>query len=164
MAGQVVAFKERDAADEREALLAALAPLHSLITIDPMLGAAPVRVYFVLNPQARRRIVECVQPADRPSARAASAFALVAYDFPFALHIVETNAPRLGRENAKHIVTCGADLQGDALCASARAMGVLAQPITGSDTDGLKAAFFPSTQESVVHLFRLSLRPGAQRP
>jgi hypothetical protein len=158
MAGQVVAFRRPEpTADEPEALIAVLAPLHALISIDPLLGASPVRVYFVLDPQARRRICECVQPGDRPAARSAGAFALIAYDFPFALHIVETNKPQFSRDRAKDIVTCSANLQGDALRAAGKAFGVLAEPIVDFDADALKATFFSRTQESVIHLFRLAL-------
>jgi len=87
MSGQVVAFRDPKAPDEREALIAAIGPLHTLITLDPILGASPVRIYFVLNPQARARIAESLDPNDRSQARFAQAFALVAYDFPFALQL-----------------------------------------------------------------------------
>jgi nitroreductase len=164
MTGQVVAFRSAAAGDERDALIAAIGPLHTLITLDPILGATPVRVYFVLNPQARARIAECLDPNDRSQARFATAFALVAYDFPFALQLVEGSAPQLGRERAKQIVTCSAGLQGDALQAAAAAFGVDARPIPAFDAGALKAALFPSTQETVTHLFRLAARPAGDPP
>ena len=156
MTGQVVAFRSATTSDEREALIAAIGPLHTLITLDPILGASPVRIYFVLNPQARTRIAECLDPHDRSQARFASAFALVAYDFPFALHLVETAAPQLSGDRAKEVVTCSAGLQGDALRAAASAFGIDARPIPAFDAGALKASFFPSTQETVTHLFRLA--------
>jgi 3-hydroxypropanoate dehydrogenase len=156
MSGQVLAFRGPRAADQREALIAALVPLHTLITLDPILGASPVRVYFVLNPQARERIAACLDPGDGSQARFAPAFALVAYDFPFALQLVEGTAPQMSREQAKRIVTCSAGLQGDALQAAARAFGIDARPITAFDAGALKAAFFPSTQETVTQLFWLA--------
>jgi hypothetical protein len=164
MSGQVVAFRDPKAPDERDALIAAIGPLHALITLDPILGASPVRIYFVLNPQARTRIAECLDPSDRSQARFASAFALVAYDFPFALHLVEGTAPQIPRERATEIVTCSAGLQGDALQAAAAAFGVDARPIPAFDAGALKASFFPNTQETVTHLFRLAAsgRPAGE--
>jgi nitroreductase len=156
MSGQVVAFRDPKAPDEREALIAAIGPLHTLITLDPILGASPVRIYFVLNPEARARIAECLDPNDRSQARFAPAFALVAYDFPFALHLVEGASPQISSERAKQIVTCSAGLQGDALRTAAAAFGIDARPIPAFDAGALKAALFPSTQETVTHLFRLA--------
>jgi nitroreductase len=156
MSGQVVAFRDPKAPDEREALIAAMGPLHTLITLDPILGASPVRIYFVLNPEARARIAECLDPNDRSQARFAAAFALVAYDFPFALQLIEGSSPQISSEQAKAIVTCSAGLQGDALQAAAAAFGIDARPIPAFDAGALKAALFPSTQETVTHLFRLA--------
>jgi 3-hydroxypropanoate dehydrogenase len=167
MTGQVVAFRSTTAREEREALIAAVAPLHTLITLDPILGASPVRIYFVLNPQARTLIAECLDPNDGSQARFASAFALVAYDFPLALHLVEGTAPQVSRERAKEIVSCSAGLQGDALRAAAAALGLDARPIAAFDAGAMKAAFFPSTQETVTHLFRLAASgrpPGGPPP
>jgi hypothetical protein len=158
MAGQVVAFQNPGTADERETLIEALVPLHTLITLDPILGAAPVRIYFVLNPRARRAILDSLDARDRAQARLTPAFALVAYDFPFALHLVETTAPQMPLERAKGIVERSASLQGGALKAAAGAFGIEAQPLPAFDADALKATFFPNTQETVTHLLRLT--PG----
>jgi len=160
MTGEVVAFPDQRTSNERETLVAALVPLHTLITLDPILGASPVRIYFVLNPQARSRIAECVDPYDRPRARLAPAFALVAYDFPYALHVIEGTAPQISRDGAKEIAMRSAGLQGDALQSAADAFSIDAQPIAAFDADGLKTTFFPDTQETVTHLFRLSPRTG----
>ena len=160
MTGHVIAFLDSRTTDGREALTAALVSLHTLITLDPILGASPVRVYFVLNPQARSRIAECVDPDHHIQARFAPAFALVAYDFPYALHIVEGNTPQISRERAKEIATRSAGLQGDSLRAAAKAFGIEAQPIPAFDAEALKATFFPSTQETVTHLFRLASPKG----
>jgi 3-hydroxypropanoate dehydrogenase len=156
--GQIVAFRSPRIADAHEAWIAAVADLHTLITLDPTLGVSPVRIYFVLNPQALSAITACVGPDDRPQARLASAFALVAYDFPFALHLIECTAPRMCRERGKQIATRSAGLQGDALRAAASAFGIEAHPLSAFDEGGLKTTFFPDTQETVTHLFRLVLR------
>jgi hypothetical protein len=41
---------------------------------------------------------------------------------------------------------------------AAEAFGIAADPIPDFDAEALKTSFFPNTQESVTHLFRLRLR------
>jgi nitroreductase len=162
MSAQVVAFRDPRAEDERQALLAAVDPLHSLITLDPILGASPVRVYFVVSPQNRDRVAACLDPADR--SRFARAFALVTFDFPYALQLLAAASPRAGRGSARAIAACSAGLQGAALQAAAAAFGIDAQPIPAFDAGALKAGVFPNTQETVTHLFRLACRSGPNTP
>ena len=159
MTAEVLAFpRPADTdGDDREALLATLSELHALITLDPILGVSPVRVFFVLNPHAKARIATCLDGAD---ARAADAYALVAYDFPFALHQLESTASRIPRERARDIVSCNAGLQRDTLRRAAEALGVEARPVVRFDAAELKTTFFPNTQETVIDLFRLRLRPA----
>jgi hypothetical protein len=158
MTGEVLAFRKPVAADEREALLAAVVELHALIGIDPGLGASPVRVYFVFNPQAKARIEASVDGSHRKGARAPTAYALVAFDFPFALHLFEMAGSRIPTERAKQIITCSAELQEGALERAADTLGIDAVSIADFDADALKATFFPNTQESVTHVFQLELQ------
>jgi hypothetical protein len=157
MSAEVLAFPHSDPrTDNREVLLPILSELHALITIDPILGASPSRIVFVLNPQARGWISACVDPADTGS-RAAEAYALIAYDFPFALQQFVMAASRIPTERAKAIISCSAGLQQDSFARAAEAFGLRASPILCFDASALKRAFFPETQETVTHLFRLSL-------
>ncbi len=158
MTGQIVAFRTPPTADEREELLAAVVDLHTLITLDPVLGVSPVRIYFLLNPQAVARVAACLDSGDPSKRRPPSAFALVAYDFPFALYLIESSVPSLRPHRAQEIVSRSAGLQGDALQVAATASGIETCPIPSFNESGLKAAFFPDTQETVTHLFRLGLR------
>ena len=157
MTADVITFRDSQAENGREAMLSALAELHSLITIDPLMGASPVRIYFVLNPAVKMRIAAFIDAEERAYARPPGAYALISYDFPFALHLVETAASQMASERAKAVVTCSADLQGDLLRAGAGALGIDAQPAPGFDADALKAVFFPNTEEIVTHVFRLEL-------
>jgi hypothetical protein len=134
--------------------------LHALITIDPLLGASPVRVYFITNPQAKRQIEPHIERSDGAGPGRPAAYALVSYDFPYALHMFETGGSPLSRERAKKIIVCSADLQADALYRAATALGIEARSLTTFDADGLKSAFFPDTQESVINLLRLTLSTG----
>lgn len=158
MTGQIVAFRTPPTADEREALLVAVVDLHTLITLDPVLGVSPVRIYFLLNPQAVAKVAACLDSNDHSKARSPIAFAIIAYDFPFALYLVESSAPSLRPRRAQEIVSRSAGLQGDAFRASATASGIEAYPIPSFNESGLKAAFFQDTQETVTHLFHLGLR------
>ena len=160
MTAQVVAFRTPKPAFDREGLVATLPSLHTLITIDPILGASPVRIYFVLNPQAVGRIVENLDPFDRSNAHLASLFAVIAYDFPFALHLIESSAPHIPPERARSIATHSAGLQGDSLMAAARTLGIEAHPVLDFNAEGLKNDFFPTTQETVTQLFWLEPMDG----
>ena len=160
MTAQVLAFHRPGSAEppsdeDRRALLEAVFDLHALLTLDPVLGASPVRVYFVFNPEARKRIAASIEASDETGRRAPPAYALVAYDFPFALHQLRANAPPLPDERAKQIVLCSAKLQTNALRQAAAMLDIEATPITAFDADALKTTFFPTTQETVIQLFAL---------
>lgn len=137
--------------DDREALLAAVSELHALITLDRVEGASPVRIYFVMSPQGKREV----------SARLASAaptpemYALIAYDFSFALFQFEMAGGQTTPARAKEIISSSAELQEDSLVRAAAVVGLHATPVAMFDAEGLKAVFFPNTQETVVHVVRL---------
>jgi hypothetical protein len=157
MSAEVLAFPRSDArTDSREVLLPILSELHALITIDPILGASPARILFVLDPQARQRVAASVAAADA-AARAAGAYALVTYDFPFALQQFAWAASHIPPERAKTIISRSAALQQDSFSRAAASLGVHAWSVPCFDAGALKAAFFPNTQETVTHLFHLSL-------
>jgi hypothetical protein len=152
MTAAVIALAEQ--ADDCEALRPVLAELHGLIAIDPILGASPVRILFVLNREARAHVAACIDPADAHS-RLGPAYVLVAYDFPFALHQFTASRDYLPEDRAKAIITCSAALQSDAFQRAAGAFGLAVRAIPSFDAAALKAAFFPTTQATVTHLFRL---------
>jgi nitroreductase len=160
MSAQVLAFRPEpppSATDDPQALLAAVTELHTLITTDPLMGASPVRVYFVFNPAGKAAIADAIDARDPSRRSPASAYALLAYDFPFALHIVASNGRQIADDRAKAIVSAGAGLQSRALKAAAEALGIDARAVPAFNADALKQAFFPQTQETVIHLFRLEL-------
>jgi hypothetical protein len=157
MTAEVITLRDAQAESGREAMLSALAELHSLITIDPVMGASPVRIYFVLNPAVKSRIAAFIDAEDRGYVRPPGAYALISYDFPFALHLVETSARQMASDRAKAVVTSSAELQGYLLQSAASALGVEAQAAPDFDADALKAVFFPNTEETVTHVFRLEL-------
>ena len=156
MTAQLLAFRKPPPADA-QALLDAVVELHALISIDPVMGASPVRAYFVFNPAAKTRITDAIDAAD--AAREPTAYAVVAYDFAFALHLIEIAGRPFDRQRAKAIASASAGLQRAAFEAAADALGIEARPVAGFDAGALKAVFFPSTQETVTHVFRLELRP-----
>lgn len=155
MSAQLLAFRKPPPADA-QALLDAVVELHALISIDPVMGASPVRAYFVFNPAAKAQISAAIDAAD--AAREPTAYAVMAYDFAFALHLIEIAGRPFRRERAKAIASASAGLQGAAFEAAAEALDIEALPVAAFDAGALKAVFFPSTQETVTHVFRLELR------
>ena len=158
MSAAVLKFPTPLQTDDREALLAAATELHALITLDRAEGASPVRIYFVMSRLGKREVSARLDPAD---ARTPEMYALVAYDFPFALVQFEMAGRPIARERAKEIITGSAELQAEALARAAAVVGLRAAPVRAFDADGLKAVFFPDTQESVIHVLRLSRAPDA---
>lgn len=154
MTAAVLSFPPAVNNDDREALIAVAAELHALITLDRVEGASPVRIYFVMNPLGKREVSARLTPAD--AARTPEIYALVAYDFPFALFQFEMAATQITRERAKEIISSSAELQEDSLMRAAAAVGLHAAPVPAFDADGLKAVFFPNTQETIIHVLRLS--------
>jgi hypothetical protein len=158
MTAQVIPLVDPAPSEEdREALRDAITELHALITLDPILGVSAVRVYFVVNPTAKARIAASIDPADLGRRRTPSAYALVAYDFPFALHQLQATSSQLATERAKEVVCRSAGLQGEALRAAAEVTGLSMRAVSAFDAGALKSVFFPSTQETVIQLFRLEL-------
>ncbi len=156
MSSEVVAFPRPAAIDARETMLSAVGDLHALISLDPVLGSSPSRVYFVFSDQGRAR-VEASLSHRRPSAPAvATAYALVAYDFCFGLRLFAYAGSKIPPERARQIIARGADLQGDTLRRAALAFRIDADPTTAFDAVALKAAFFPQTDETLTHVFRLA--------
>jgi hypothetical protein len=154
MIAAVLSFPSAVNNDGREALMAVAAELHALITLDRVEGTSPVRIYFVMSPRGKREVSARLGPAD--AAHTPEMYALVAYDFPFALFQFEMRGAQMRRERAKEIISCSAELQEDSLVRAATAMGLYAAPVPTFDADGLKAVFFPNTQETVIHVLRLS--------
>jgi hypothetical protein len=158
MMASVVDFPTEASTDARDALYAAAVELQALISIDPLLGASPVRICFAFNPQAKAQIATCLYPSDGGHPRAPIAYAVVAYDFSFALHLFAMAGSQIPVERSKEIICRSAELQEGLLTHAADAVGIAADPVPVFDAEALKARFFPDTQESVTHLFRLRLQ------
>jgi hypothetical protein len=150
----VLSFPPAAETDDRAALLALVAELHALITLDRAEGSSPTRIYFVIRPQGKREVALRLKTPDvRPIPEM---YALIAYDFPFALFQFEMAGSQIARPRAKEIIAAGAELQDEALVRAAAVVGLRAAPVRAFDAEGLKAVFFPNTQETVIHVLRLS--------
>src|SRR5580658_2801628 len=126
MTAQLLAFRQPPPADA-QALLDAVVELHALISIDPVMGASPVRAYFVFNPAAKGQISTAIDAAD--ATREPTAYAVMAYDFAFALHLIEIAGRPIDRERAKAIASASAGLQCAAFEAAADVLGIEARPV-----------------------------------
>jgi hypothetical protein len=156
MTAQVVAFPRAADEQSRKILRDALVELHALVSIDPVLGASPTRVYFVNTPRAEQLVAAVVGADDRIGDREVAVYALISYDFPYALFLLK-GAGQLTEDRAKGVITRSSDLQKTLLRHAANTIGLTAQAIESADTGALKSAFFPNTQETVTHVFRLGL-------
>jgi hypothetical protein len=154
---QVIQLRPSAPRTDYAALMTAIGELHGLISLDPVMGATPLRIYFVFNPAAKARIAQHLDPADRAVRRQPAAYALVAYDFPFALQMFEMAARPFSPERAKEIISLNAALQGDMLQAAAGVLAIDVRPVLAFDAGALKQVFFPGTQETLTHLFQLDL-------
>ena len=161
MTAQVLAFRDPGLCEERDAVRAALAELQTLINLDPVLGASPARVRFVHAPDGKTPITECMAPWEQVVP--CLAYALLAYDFTFARHLFEVAGRPVPLARAAEIISCSAGLQGDLLQSAAKRLGMTADPISVFDAEALKTRFFPRTQESVTHLFRLRISAGPRQ-
>jgi hypothetical protein len=156
MTAELVAFPGR-ADEDREALVAALLELHALLRLDHPSGATPTRAYLVANPQAMARIAAALPANERRRPRAA--YALIAYDFPFAFFQFGQTTAQTPPERIKALITGSAGSQDEQVERAARAVGFRAQIIDSFDAPALKQTFFPQTQESVVAVLALTMAP-----
>jgi len=158
MSAQVIPLRHAAPPEDIRPLMAAVVELHALISLDPTMGGTAARILFAFNPAAKGRISACLASLD-PVGHGPSpaAFALVAYDFPFAIHLLEMAGRRFPKPRAQEIVSLSAALLGDTLQAAARSLRIDARPVLAFDAGTLKQHFFPNTQESLTHLFSLQL-------
>ncbi len=111
----------------------------------------PMRVVFVVSPDAKERLRPCLAPGNVPQTMAAPVTAIVAQavDFhdqlPFLfpavpqMHTIVAGMPPEGRDRLGHQ---GCSLQGAYLMLAARALGLDVGPMNGFDGAKVDAAFF----------------------
>lgn len=115
------------------------------------LNSQPLRVLFVQSPEARKRLVRHLWPANRERGAAAPVAAVLAWDTRFHDRYAETapDRPELQRlfgGNQQLRVQTGeynGALQAAYLLIAVRAVGLAVGPMAGFDADGMDKEFFP---------------------
>lgn len=130
-----------------------LRAIYDLCRWGPTSGnASPMRVVFVVTPEAKQRLEPCLDSYNRAQTMAAPVTAIVAYDLEFYEHL-----PRLyleedarswfaGRpEKIAHEALRSGSLQGGYFIMAARALGLDCGPMGGFSRTKVDAAFFAGT-------------------
>jgi len=137
---------------------AVLGQLHDLLQLDPIAGASAVRTLFVASDAGKARLARHLAPGERDLAPGAPAFAIVGFDFLFAVSLILSASPMANPDCALAVRTAqrSAALQGDTLRLAAAAVGLRAATIANFDAAGLRSEFFAGTEVTVVSLCRLT--------
>jgi 3-hydroxypropanoate dehydrogenase len=137
---------------------ALLDQLHDLLQLDPIAGASAVRTLFVASEAGKARLARHLAPSEREEAKAVPAFAIIGFDFLFAVSLILSVSPIANPDCGAAVRTAqrSAALQGDTLRLAAAAVGLRASVIANFDAAGLRSEFFAGTQATVVSLCRLA--------
>jgi 3-hydroxypropanoate dehydrogenase len=137
---------------------ALLDQLHDLLQLDPIAGASAVRTLFVASEAGKARLARHLAPGEQDQAPAAPAFAIIGFDFQFAVSLILSASASANPDRGAAVRTAqrSAALQGDTLRLAAAAVGLRASAIANFDATGLRSEFFAATQATVVCLCRLA--------
>lgn len=117
------------------------------------MNSQPMRLQFVMSPQAKQQLVECVNPANRPKVLAAPVTVIVGQDLAFP-QTLATQFPHktdaLSYYEGKPDLTAttalrNSSLQGGYLIMAARSLGLDCGPLSGFDSAAVDRAFWAGT-------------------
>jgi nitroreductase len=114
-------------------------------------NCSPLRVVFVTSPQAKEKLVACMNPGNADKTRQAPVTAILAMDMQFydELPLLFPHAPDARSWFAGKPIVIestafrNSSLQGGYFILVARALGLDCGPMSGFDAHKLNAAFFP---------------------
>lgn len=117
------------------------------------MNSQPMRLQFVISPQAKARLVECIKPGNTAKAMAAPVIVIVGHDmnFPATLasqfpHKTDAMAYYEGKPNLVATTALrNSSLQGGYLMLAARSMGLDCGPMSGFDAEAVDQAFWAGT-------------------
>jgi 3-hydroxypropanoate dehydrogenase len=143
--------------------------LYELARMPPTsANCSPMRVVFVVGPEAKARLEPCLIPSNRKQTMSAPATAIIAHDtafydllprlYPFAdARSWFVHDPKGAEETASRNGT----LQGAYLMLAARSLGLDVGPMSGFDRAKVDAAFFPDGRFRSNFLCNLGHGDGA---
>jgi len=114
-------------------------------------NCSPLRVVFVKSPQAKEKLVACMNPGNVDKTRQAPVTAILAMDMQFYdelprlfPHAPDARSWFAGKPaSIESTAFRNSSLQGGYFILTARALGLDCGPMSGFDADKLNAAFFP---------------------
>lgn len=133
---------------------ALLMAIYDLLRWGPTaLNANPLRIVYVVSPEAKEKLKPHLAPGNVEKAMAAPATAILGYDidFPKTLAKLNPHSPHIAdglTDAAANEVTAfrSGTLQGAYFIMAARALGLDCGPMSGFNNAGVDAAFFAGTQ------------------
>ena len=117
------------------------------------MNCQPMRLRFVVTPQAKKDLVECLYEGNRSKSESAPVIAIVGYDqaFPSALprlfpHKADAQSYYEGKPDlVESTALRNSSLQGAYLLMAARALGLDCGPMSGFDAPAVDRAFWTGT-------------------
>ena len=141
------AWLDRPVTDEQ------LRELYELFKWGPTaMNTVPARIVFVRSPEAKEKLLPCLNPGNVDKTRAAPVTAIVAYDVRFFEHMAKL-APHNpaarsvfeGKPGVETTALRNGTLQGGYFIVAARAIGLDCGPMSGFSNAKLDQAFFAGT-------------------
>jgi nitroreductase len=115
-------------------------------------NCCPARIVFVQSPEAKEKLLACMNPGNVEKTRSAPVTAILGMDMAFYEQLPRlfphTDAKSWFVGKPDHIATTAlrnASLQGGYFILAARALGLDCGPMGGFDADKMDAAFFAGT-------------------
>jgi 3-hydroxypropanoate dehydrogenase len=133
---------------------ALLMALYDLLRWGPTaVNASPLRLVFVVSPEAKAKLKPHLAAGNVEKTMAAPATAILGYDLDFARHLPKLfpHAPGAASwfadpEAARITAFRNGTLQGGYFIVAARALGLDCGPMSGFDNDGVDRDFFAATK------------------
>ena len=131
-----------------------LRALYDLAKMGPTsMNSQPMRLRFVVSPDAKKTLVECLYDSNRSKAEHAPVTAIIGYDLNFPATLPRTFAHKTDAEayyagKPDLVYTTGlrnSSLQGAYLMIAARALGLDCGPMSGFDAPAVDRAFWDGT-------------------
>lgn len=160
-------WRDKDVTDEQ------LRQIYDLMKWGPTsANCSPARIVFVRSPEAKEKLLACMNPGNVDKTRAAPVTAIIGMDMQFYDKLpqlfphTDARAWFVGNQALIDATALrNASLQGGYFIMAARAVGLDCAPMSGFDADKMNATFFAGT--SVKANFVCSIGygdPGKVRP
>ncbi|MEV0583459.1 malonic semialdehyde reductase [Nonomuraea sp. NPDC050310] len=143
-----------------------LRELYDLVRLGPTAGnLCPARFVFVRTPEAKERLLRCLDPGNVVRTREAPVTVIIGWDerfhhmapvlFPGRDDLITAHEGDNRSSHRHEVALRNSSLQGAYLIMAARALGLDCGPMSGFDRERLEAEFFPDGRIRVNFLCNL---------